>query len=199
MLILPIYDYCDHIYFPLGANSTDTLQKLQNTALRSIVRAEPRTPIDNLHMDAQLPQLADRRRLHIAEQMYNFVHGKCPQSCTEMFTNLNDHRIRTTRSENEDLLFVPKRRLALIERGIHYFGVVIWNSIPDHIRMAPTREIFKSQLCQFSIWSIQNLKSGEIVHPICTSSQSYLTYIWDETLSLYNSVQVYISLLPPSI
>ena len=40
-LIVPIYDYCDHIYFPISVNNADSLQKLQNIALRSIVRAEP--------------------------------------------------------------------------------------------------------------------------------------------------------------
>ena len=41
-LILPIYDYCDYIYYPLSIASADSLQKLQNIAFRTIVRAEPR-------------------------------------------------------------------------------------------------------------------------------------------------------------
>ena len=36
-LVIPIYDYCDCIYFPLGANSSDILQKLTNPALHSVV------------------------------------------------------------------------------------------------------------------------------------------------------------------
>ena len=51
-LIVPIYDYCDHIYFPLSVNSADSLQKLQNIALRTIVRAEPCTSTNSLHTSA---------------------------------------------------------------------------------------------------------------------------------------------------
>ena len=59
-LILPIYDYCDYVYYPLGVNSTDTLQKLQNIALCVIVKAEPRVSTDRLHTGAQMPRLTQR-------------------------------------------------------------------------------------------------------------------------------------------
>ena len=134
-LILPIYDYCDHVYFSMGANSIDVFQKLQNIALRIITMAEPRASTERIHADAQLPRLTQRRELHVAQQMYNFVNKICPESSSDLFEPMNTYRVRTTRSKAEDLLIVLKRRLILTERGIRYFGVVIWNAIRDYIRM----------------------------------------------------------------
>ncbi len=151
-LILPIYDYCDYVYYPLGANSIDVLQKLQNVALRTIICAEPCTSTETLHTTLQLPHLTNRRKFHVAVQMYDFVSGNCPEACANLFTQLNTHRQRCTRSEQDDLLVVPKRRLVTTERSICYYGVVVWNSIPDNIRKSPSREIFKARLQ--TLWQI---------------------------------------------
>ena len=148
-LILPIYDYCDYIYYPLGVNSIDTLQKLQNTALRVIVKAEPRVSIDRLHTDAQMPRLAQCRQLHVAEQMHKFVYKNCPITCSDLFLPLNENRIRPTRSEAQDLLAVPRCRLVITECNIRYYGVVIWNSIPDEIRRISNHSEFKLRLRQY--------------------------------------------------
>ena len=56
-LILPIYDYLDYVYYPLGANIIDVLEKLQNVALRTIICAEPRTSTETLHTTLQMPHL----------------------------------------------------------------------------------------------------------------------------------------------
>ena len=115
-LILPIYDYCDYVYYPINVNSIDILQKLQNVALRVITRSEPRASTNSLHIDAQMPHLTHHCKLHVAEQRYKFVNGNCPDQCTTMFQSLNEQQTRSTRSENEDLLVVLKRRLVLTER-----------------------------------------------------------------------------------
>ena len=155
MLILPVYDYCGHIYYPLGPNIFDTLQKLQNSALHAIVRAEPWTSIDTLLIDAQMSHLNTCCKLHVAEQMFNFVNGNYPEACSELFESLNEHRIHTTRFVTEDLLIVPKRRLVLTECCIRYFGVVVWNFTPDNLRKAPTHEIFEHRVLQY--WTVEQM------------------------------------------
>ena len=114
-LILPIYNYCNYIYFPLGANCTDVLQKFQNIALRSIIRAEHRTSTDILQNTLQMPRLSNRRKYHIAFQMYDYVNGNCQQECSNIFSILNTSRQHSTRSETQDLLAVPRCRLATTE------------------------------------------------------------------------------------
>ena len=147
-LILPIYDYCDFVYYPIGANSIDNLQKLQNIALCVITKAEPRASTDIIHADARMPHLTQHLELHVAQQMHKFVNKNCPNSCSDLFESLNEQRVRKTRSEVQDLLLVPKRRLVFTERGIRYYGVLIWNAIPNNIRRVPSQREFKTQLME---------------------------------------------------
>ena len=116
-----------------------------------------------LHIDAQMPCLTQRRDLHVAQQMFRFVNKDCPKSCLDLFEPLNVNCIRATRSESEDLLLVQKRRLVTTERGIRYFGVVVWNAIPNDIRKAPTQQYFKVQLMKY--WQIWD---DSILLYICT-------------------------------
>ena len=152
-LILPIYDYCDYLYYPLGTTTSDSLQVLQNTALRTIIRAEPRTATDILHAQVQMPRLDLRRKIHVAEYMYKIMNDMCPPECSIQFTCLNLIRTRSTRSEDDDLLVIPSRKLVTMERSLRYFGAVIWNSIPLAIRNLPTRNEFKRVLTDF--WTSQ--------------------------------------------
>lgn len=39
-LILPIYDYCDYVYYSVNQTDKEFLQKLQNCAFRTILRVE---------------------------------------------------------------------------------------------------------------------------------------------------------------
>ncbi len=39
-LILPVYDYCDFIYYSINSNDKEVLQRLQNCAFRTIVRTD---------------------------------------------------------------------------------------------------------------------------------------------------------------
>ncbi len=149
MLIVPIFDYCDYIYYSLGAVSAENLQKLQNTALRCIIRAEPRTAIQQLHTTTQMPRLDIRRKIHVAEYMYCIMNGQCPPEIQELFTRLDDIRQRSTRSENKYLLAIPFHHLSTTGRSLRIYGAIIWNSIPDSIKLEPNKKLFKASLTAY--------------------------------------------------
>ncbi len=148
-LILPIYDYCDFLYYPLGTTAANSLQVLQNTALRNIIRAEPRTATDILHAQVQMPRLELRRKIHVAEHMYKIMNNMCPPECSTQFMRLNSVRTRSTRSEHDDLSVIPTTKLVTTERSLRFFGAIIWNSIPLAIRSLPTRDEFKRALTEY--------------------------------------------------
>ncbi len=130
-LILPIYDHHDYLYYPLGTVMSDSLQVLQNTALGTIIRAEPHTATDILHTQVQMPRLEVKRKIHVAEYMYKIMNNI------------------STRSEENDLLVIPPRRLTTTECSLRYFGTIIWNSIPIEIRNLPTRDLFKQAITEW--------------------------------------------------
>ena len=93
-----------------------------------------------------MPHLEVRRKIHVAEQMYDIINGNHPQECKDLFAHLNSTKIRNTRTESENLLVIPKRKLVTTERCIRYFGAIIWNSIPCYMRQLPAKALFKAAI-----------------------------------------------------
>ena len=83
-LILPIYEYCDWIYFPTRLGSADCLQELQNCTLRSILQAYPWTHTDILDTQVQVRRLDDRHKLHVIEQVHKVVNRRGPEACNNL-------------------------------------------------------------------------------------------------------------------
>ena len=145
-LILPIFDYCDYVYYMLNNRCRDMLQRLQNCALKNILQVNRRTPTAQIHTELEIPMLNVRRDVHVAEQMYKFVNKQGPPECCDMFTFVNETHQRNTRAASNLLLQVPKRRIKTTERGMRYFGPVTWNKVTLETRSSINLEAFKTQL-----------------------------------------------------
>ena len=63
-LIRPILDYNGFLYDDIASSQIDSLQQIQNNALRIITGAMRTTPIKNLHIEVNIPNL-DRRRKYL--------------------------------------------------------------------------------------------------------------------------------------
>ena len=53
---------------------------------------------------------------------------------------------RTTRSAQRDLLVPSAVRLSLCDRGLASSAPVIWNNLPDELKLAPSVSAFKKHL-----------------------------------------------------
>jgi len=53
---------------------------------------------------------------------------------------------RPLRSQHKQLLLKPTVRTKQGEAAFKYFGVHLWNQLPDNIKNAPTITIFKNRL-----------------------------------------------------
>ena len=68
-LILPLFDYSDHIYDGTTQYNKHILQVLQNSAFRCILRADRMTPTSQLHVELDMDRLNIKREKH----MYIYV------------------------------------------------------------------------------------------------------------------------------
>ncbi len=76
--------------------------------------------------------------------IFKCLNGLAPPYLSDL---LCEHPERTFRSANQSLLTVPKSKLK--SRGDRAFAIAapkLWNTLPIHIRTAPTLLIFKSKL-----------------------------------------------------
>ena len=64
------FDYGDIFYIDTHVRATDKLQQLQKRALRICLKSAPREPPENLHREAVIPLLSDRRLAHLRNVMF---------------------------------------------------------------------------------------------------------------------------------
>ena len=93
-LVLPHIDYCDLIYCCTSEANLQKLQKLQNCACRTLLRADRRAHIQDMHQDFKFLTLSQRREYHMATECYKHVTNS-DSSLHSFFQSKNGRRTRT--------------------------------------------------------------------------------------------------------
>ena len=84
-LIAPIFDYGDIVYDALCKRDSDCLQKLQNRALRIILKSGKRAPTREMHQTCKLNYLSDRRKIHAMQYMCKVENSLVPPAVESLF------------------------------------------------------------------------------------------------------------------
>ncbi len=74
-LIVPVIDYADVAYDTLSAKCSTKLQKIQNSVLKIIYKAEWTTPTKQLHQAANFVFMVGIHHCHIITQFTNAYMG----------------------------------------------------------------------------------------------------------------------------
>ena len=143
-LVIPHIDYCDVVYDAIGQTDSRKLQKIQNRCLRICCKADPRTPISELHEACHLPKLADRRELHVCNLVHQGLNNKSSNNVNNFFRPVSNHHNVGTRSSADNKLVVPTTRLKICEQNVKVRGAKYYNNLPSKIRRAPSTNSFKS-------------------------------------------------------
>ncbi len=145
-LILPVFDYGDVIYHRMSKQDAESLQRLQNSACRAILKCDMYSPIDEMHDKLDISKLYQRRCQHIATRVHKFKNGNGPPDCRNMITEIQEIHDRTTRQTTGELLYIAPTCLKMCERDFAYCGPIIWNQIPLAIRKIGTTKEFKTEI-----------------------------------------------------
>ena len=137
--ILPIIDYNDYFQLLWNANNIQKLQKYQNWGLRIVFSdRQPELSEDEMHSEAKLSKIKDRRVSHLLDLMY--------------------HRSKNnSRLDERDM---PTRQFAKIKFKViaplvkkafkcpNFYGSQLWDQSPIETQSAPTPVIFKKKVKQ---------------------------------------------------
>ncbi|XP_043229806.1 uncharacterized protein LOC122385530 [Amphibalanus amphitrite] len=122
-LIRPILDYNGFLYDDIATKKIDSLQVIQNTALRIITGAMKTSNIDNLHIDVNIPTL-DRRRKYLLLRFYLRCCANPSNPSNQILTN------RYSSSPPSD----PERRFPVIsyrvEKALNHFNISFPSILP---------------------------------------------------------------------
>ena len=144
-LILPYFDYSCCVWGYIGIGLTEKLQQLQNRAVRIVTLSNYETRSKGLLDDLGWEVLVDRRMRKLATLMYKIIHDISPPGLRNIFQNLSDVHSYNLRNSSINL-YIPKSKLEIGNRSLHYRGSVLWNKIPVEAREQESLVLFKSFL-----------------------------------------------------
>ena len=144
-LVLPQMTYCDLVYETTSKANKEKLQKVQNTALRCILKCNKRTSVKFMHRELKVLTLEQKRDVNRAVQCYKEVTN--PTSGLHyMFTS--SERTRPTRRGNSNNVVVPRVDTEIGCKSFSYRGPVFWNDMDSELKTKENKDIFKNAYLQ---------------------------------------------------
>ena len=138
--VLPHFLYCSPVWCNTYPTHLIPLSRLQKRIIRILTNSGFFDHTHQLFKEEGMLKLFDINKIQIALHMYKLVNtGNIP------FHSLPHHNYPTRTRSN---LRTPIHNLTLFQHSLSYSGPVIWNSIPDQIKLLPTSTSFKNQLKQ---------------------------------------------------
>ena len=138
-------DYCNSLLFGLPAYQQERLQKVLNAAARVICfipKYDRITPsLIKLHW---LP-VKQRIEFKIALLVFKAVNGLSPVYLTNLL-QIQPTRRYKLRSDDKELLFIPRSKSKPGDCAFIIAGPRIWNNLPLDIRLSANLETFKKIL-----------------------------------------------------
>ncbi len=148
-LILPHMDYCDTVYMCTTEKNLQKLQIVQNSAFRIILEADIDTPISELHKKLEMPNLKQRRSIHLAMECFNNINNK-EAGLHSFFVPTSDTHVRTTRQTLGKIMNVPNIRTNTGRKSIAYRGPNFWNHLETEIRIIDNKNNFKREVTRLT-------------------------------------------------
>ena len=130
-----IHSYLNYNLIIYGGAYNDHLNRLfllQKRAVRIISNSSFLAHTDPLFFSNKILKIHDMYKFNVGLYMYdNWDSG-------------NYDRIHSYDTRNRDSLRPNSARLTVTQNSISVIGPNVWNSIPEHIKQSPTKNIFKT-------------------------------------------------------
>lgn len=106
-LVLPHLDYCAVVWNSCGVGLNDRVERVQNYAMRCILRKPPRTNSEELRQTLGWTTLKTRRHNALLSQVHRCINGRAPSYLASKFTP-NSSTYNGTRGANKLHLRQPQ-------------------------------------------------------------------------------------------
>ena len=133
--ILPYVEYGDNIYAGAKLDLLNKIQRIQNRCLRVCLRAPPRTSIMDLHKEAKVNLLVDRRASNLLKLAYK----------RKDLEPYRDTRQLPTRGHDVATMKVPQPHNTLFMKSVLYRSALAWNALPPETKAINSYPKFKYQ------------------------------------------------------
>ena len=140
-LVLPHLDYCSVVWSSCGVGQSDRIERVQNYAMRMILRKPPRTSSDSLRQVLGWTTLKARRHNAMLSQVHRCVKGQAPHCLSSKFCLNSSFGYDGTRGANKLHLRQPQSQW--YHTSFEFQGAVAYNKLPETIRSLATIQAFR--------------------------------------------------------
>ena len=139
-------DYCNSLLFGLPDYSVLRLIKVQNTAIRIITRCNRRDNITPRLKELHWLPVHLRIEYKIILLTFKALNGLAPAYIQDLLI-VRTPSSYSLRNDNKNLLVVPRTRTTSYgDRSFSAAAPVLWNSLPDDMRVIDELSVFKRKL-----------------------------------------------------
>lgn len=141
-IIAPHFEYCPTILLYLNECDKNNLQKLQNRAMRIILKVNHYARICDMLDCLQFMSINQRLVYHNVLFIFKAIHSLLPKYMFDKITFVRDIHDYNTRSASCNI-YVQTAKKAKTEKSLFYKGLVLYNSLPEVIKSANNISMFK--------------------------------------------------------
>ena len=136
-------DYCNSIFLGLPDVQMDRLQSVQNAAARVVTRSSKYCHITPLFVNLHWLPVSYRVEFKVLLMVYKALHNQAPQYISSLLKTKQSTRAM----RSNGTLHVPRTRLVCTgKRSFSAAAPVLWNDLPQNIKLAHNVEEFKKLL-----------------------------------------------------
>lgn len=146
-IIAPHFDYCPTILFYLNEKEKNSLQKLQNRAMRVILKTNRYVRIKDMLECLQFMSVDQRLVYMNLLFIFKMIHNLLPEYMAEKISFVNDVHNYNTRNACD--IYVPTVKKTSTQNSLFHKGLVIYNSLPHNIKNINSINIFKRNISQY--------------------------------------------------
>ena len=143
--IQSIIDYGSTLWDLANANTLKSLVSLHKRALKAILLKNTTLVSSDYNFLSILP-LKERLNYNKGVLIHKIMSRKVPPSLRA--------KLSLNQSWHSGKLNIPIPRIDLFKSSLVYSGSVLWNSLPDSLRLTPSTETFKSCYMSYIMCSL---------------------------------------------
>ena len=146
--ILPHLDYFSVVWNGCGATLSKRVERIQNYALRVILRKPPLTSSELLRQTLEWTTLKIRRHNAMVCQVDRCCIRQAPTYFCSKFTTNSD--LNYARTRGSDKLHLPRPRTNFFHSSFEFQGGVHFNKLSENIRVLKDCKLFKTALHKYN-------------------------------------------------
>ena len=123
--VYPYFNYCDCVWLP-NKTQENSLEKVQKSFVRMMTHESTFSYKESLTR-LRLSSLADRRKFHLAIQVFKSLYQLSPPYLFNIFTYKSQISSRITRNSRK--LYIYDVRTNMGKSTLRFRGAILWNSL----------------------------------------------------------------------